>query len=322
MEGKKLLYEFCTTHSIPFRRCGKLIVATQENQFHDNLVQLQKQAIRNGVHDVRLLSSNDVSVLEPEVTSVGALYSPSTGVLDSHSFLQSLLADAEYHNATLLLRTPVESGRVDDHLDGDHFRCDNVITLRIDGMDLQCDTVVNCAGLSAEKVAASLHANTQWKLPRQFYAKGNYFRLQGARKPPFRHLVYPVPELGGLGVHATIDWAGQSTKFGPDVQWIDPSIPLDDIDLNPDPTRSNSFYEQVRRYWPNLPDDSIVPDYAGLRPKLHHPMRHTSVDAHFFDFFIAEPAEHGIPGLFHLFGIESPGLTASMSIANYIAERT
>ena len=145
---------------------------------------------------------------------MGALYSPSTGVLDSHSFLQSLLADAEYHNAMLLLRTPVECGRVDGHHldgnddddDGDVVSVyDKVISLRMDGMDLQCDTVVNCAGLSADKVAASLHETTQWKPPRQFFAKGNYFRLQGASKPPFRHLVYPVPEPGGLGVHATID---------------------------------------------------------------------------------------------------------------------
>lgn len=271
--------------------------------------------------------------MEPEVTSVGALYSPSTGVLDSHSFLQSLLADAEYHNATLLLRTPVERGFLDDD-QNDHDSAvvvtasaagthNNVISLRIDGMDLQCDTVVNCAGLSADRVAASLHETTQWKPPRQFFAKGNYFRLQGVPKPPFRHLVYPVPEPGGLGVHATIDWIGQFTKFGPDVQWIDPSVSLQDIDLTPDPSRSDVFYEQVRKYWPNLPDNSIVPDYAGLRPKLYHPsLMGSGGDAQFNDFFIAEPCDHGVPGLFHLFGIESPGLTASMSIANYIAERS
>ncbi|KAI2507658.1 FAD dependent oxidoreductase [Fragilaria crotonensis] len=319
VEGKKMLYELCHSHSIPVRRCGKLIIATQEQQFQTNLVQLKEQAIRNGVDDVRLLSSDDVSILEPEVTSVGgALYSPSTGVLDSHSFLQSLLADAEYHKATLLLRTGVERGSV-PHDDDD----DQVITLQIDGMDLQCDTVINCAGLAADKIAANLHkSTTKWQPPRHYFAKGNYFRLQGTPKPPFQHLVYPVPEPGGLGVHATIDWMGQSTKFGPDVQWIDPSVRLDDIDLSPDPSRSNGFYEQVRKYWPNLPDDSIVSDYAGLRPKLYHPLVRNGGSAPFLDFLIAEPKDHGVPGLFHLLGIESPGLTASMSIANYIAERS
>jgi 2-hydroxyglutarate dehydrogenase len=330
----------CSSHSIPFRRCGKLIVATQDHQFKTSLVQLQEQAIRNGVHDVRLLSSDDVSILEPEVTSVGgALYSPSTGVLDSHSFLQSLLADAEYHKATLSLRTRVEGGHVhsvdcDDESDNHDTHDtapavaaaalhDTVITLRIDGMDLQCDTVVNCAGLAADKIASRLHKTTKWQPPRHYFAKGNYFRLEGTPKPPFQHLVYPVPEPGGLGVHATIDWMGQSTKFGPDVEWIDPSVQLDDIDLRPDPSRSNGFYEQVRKYWPNLKDDSIVSDYAGLRPKLYHPMMHINgVVTQPLDFLIAEPKDHGVPGLFHLLGIESPGLTASMSIAKYIAERS
>jgi L-2-hydroxyglutarate oxidase LhgO len=221
-----------------------------------------------------------------------------------------LLADAQYHGATLILHTEVDNGRVTNN-DG--------IRLQIDGTDLQCDIVVNCAGLMADVMAARLHQNTPWKPPKQFFAKGNYFRLQGS-KPPFSHLVYPVPEPGGLGVHATIDWTCQSTKFGPDVQWIDPSVSLHDIDMNPESTRANDFYHEVRKYWPYLPDDSIVPDYAGLRPKLQHPALHGGT-APFVDFVIAEPNDHGIPGLFHLFGIESPGLTSSMSIANYIADR-
>lgn len=286
-----------------------MIVATHEQQYKTNLVNLFDQAVLNGVDDVQLLSSDDVRILEPEVQSVGALFSPSTGVLDSHSFMMGLLADAQYHGATLILHTEVENGRVSN---------DDGILLHVDGTTLKCNVVVNCAGLMADVIAASLHQNTTWKPPQQFFAKGNYFRLQG-QKPPFSHLVYPVPEPGGLGVHATIDWRSQSTKFGPDVQWIDPSVSLQDIDMSPDSTRANDFYREVRKYWPYLPDDSIVPDYAGLRPKLRHPALH--VGAPFVDFAIAEPNDHGIPGLFHLFGIESPGLTSSMSIANYIADR-
>jgi L-2-hydroxyglutarate oxidase LhgO len=308
VEGNKMLYDFCISHNVPFRRCGKLIVATQEQQFNIDLPKLRDHAIHNGVDDVKLISSDEVQLLEPEVQSVGALFSPSTGVLDSHSFMLSLLAEAENHMATLVLASQVEKGEVKDQ----------VISLRVDGADFICDTVVNCAGLMADKIAASLHEETTWKPPRQFFAKGNYFRLQGA-KPPFSHLVYPVPESSGLGVHATVDWTGQSTKFGPDVEWIDPSVSLQDIDMDPDPSRAEAFYGEVRKYWPRLPENSIVPDYAGLRPKLHHPSLHDS--SPFVDFLIAEPKDHGVPGLFHLFGIESPGLTSSMSIANYIAER-
>jgi L-2-hydroxyglutarate oxidase LhgO len=160
----------------------------------------------------------------------------------------------------------------------------------------------------------------KWEPPTQYIAKGNYFRLREGYKPPFEHLVYPIPVPGGLGVHATLDWKFQGTKFGPDVEWVDPTMSLENITLVPNLTRAPAFYQEIRTYWPNLPDNSLVPDFSGLRPKLQHPML-VRGNLPFVDFMIVEPKNHGIPGLFHLFGIESPGLTSSLSIASYIADQ-
>jgi L-2-hydroxyglutarate oxidase LhgO len=328
VEGKKSLYAFCTTHNIPFRQCGKLIIASKEDQFNQKIPYLYNQAIDNGVDDVKLLSQADVQYLEPEVHSKGALYSPSTGVLDSHSFLWGLLAEAEAHGATLVLRTEVESGKATNT----SGRQDSHITLSVDGIDLRCQILINACGLMADKFASNFHVvdvnrsnsskidNNTWKPPKQYIAKGNYFRLREVFKPPFQHLVYPIPVPGGLGVHATLDWNFQGTKFGPDVEWMDPSMSLQDIILYPNPSRAPAFYKEIRTYWPNLPDHALIPDFSGLRPKLQHPML-LGGNLPFADFMIAEPKDHGIPGLFHLFGIESPGLTSSMSIASYIADQ-
>jgi L-2-hydroxyglutarate oxidase LhgO len=366
VEGKHMLYEYCQSRNIAHQNCGKLIVATQqehhpiqqeikeENQ--KKLVSLQQRAIQNGVHDTQIISAQQVQELEPEVQCLGALWSPSTGVVDSHSFMLSLLADAEDHGATLALH----SGIVSDHDEnsnrppGDNIdnnfsanSGDGIYLPLDDDAFLQCKIVVNSAGLWAHHVAKAIHKQLQynssrcspqkskfssssssssWKIPTQYFAKGNYFRLQGC-KNPFRHLVYPLPEPGGLGVHATLDWTGTSLKFGPDVEWIDPTVvtSADDIDLRPNPQRADGFYDQIRKYWPNLPDDSLVPDYAGIRPKLHHPSLATSpeqqqLSSSFFDFTISTPKEHGIPGLIHLFGMESPGLTSSMAIGEFIAQ--
>jgi L-2-hydroxyglutarate oxidase LhgO len=265
---------------------------------------LQQKATAMGV-EVQMLSQEDVKFLEPEVECVGALLSPSTGVLDSHSFYLSLLADAEEHGATLALHTTVDDAEI----------ADNVIRVHSDGAWIECETIVNSAGLGAGNVASLLHKDTPWKPPAHYYAKGTYFRLEG--KPSFQHLIYPVPEPGGLGVHATVDWSGHSVKFGPDVEWLDPSIDLDEIDLNPDPQRGDKFYDQVRKYWPKLADGKLVPDYSGIRPKLQHPLHH-GPSLPFMDFLISGPEEHGVPGLIHLFGIESPGLTSSMAIGDYV----
>lgn len=311
VEGRKLLYDFCAARNIPVNWCGKLIVATKESQWNDTLQRLRDHALQNGADDIKLLSAADVRVLEPEGQSVGALSSPSTGVLDSHAFMLSLLANAQYHNATLAL----PCGEL-EHASVKH----DCICLRVDGFEVQCDSIVNCAGLSADKVASLIHQeDNSWRPPRQYFAKGNYFRLEGV-KSPFSRLVYPVPQPGGLGVHATIDWTGTCTKFGPDVEWMPPSVPLSDISLDLDATRAKGFYGEVQKYWPSLPDDSIVPDYAGLRPKLSHPTVGEGASA-FVDFHIARPKQHGVNSVFHLFGFESPGLTSSIAIANYVAER-
>jgi L-2-hydroxyglutarate oxidase LhgO len=306
--GKKLLYQFCEERGIAVNRCGKLIVATLDEQLRTDLPRLRNRAILNGVQDVRLLTPEEVQELEPAVTCKGALLSPSTGVFDSHSFMLGLLGDAEEHGATMALMTEVKGGSVTD----------SGVILSVDEFELHCEIVVNCGGLHADRVAKSM--NTGWEPPKQFLAKGNYFRLQGI-KNPFHKLIYPMPEPGGLGVHATIDWSGLTTRFGPDVEWIEAvSTSITDLDLEPDPSRAQAFYGEIRKYWPELPDNSLVPDYAGLRPKLYHPSLLTEGQLPPVDFIIAGPETHGVKGLFHLLGIESPGLTSSMAIADHIAE--
>lgn len=302
IDGKISVYEYCKSRNIPYNNCGKLLVATHQEQLGHELVKLKEHSTQTGV-PVDILSASDVKELEPHVSCVGALWSPSTGVLDSHAFMVSLLADAENHGATLVLHSRVERGHVEQ----------GNIQLFVDGMMLQCDTLVNASGLWASNLAQHLHE--KWKPPRQYFAKGNYFRLQTAMLP-FSRLIYPIPEANGLGVHATIDFSGTSTKFGPDVEWIESTTLPDDIDLTPCTSRVDAFYREVRKYWPALPDDSLVPDYAGVRPKLHHP---DVLGANgFVDFRIDGPSSHKIPGLFHLFGIESPGLTSSMAIGEHI----
>jgi L-2-hydroxyglutarate oxidase LhgO len=307
VQGKQHLYEYCESRYISHKRCGKLVVATHEAQWKHDIPRIKEQAIKNGAGDVEIYSREQVLDLEPQVDCFGALWSPSTGVLDSHSFMVSLLADAEEHGATLALNSEVDHASIGP--DG--------INLEVDGTVIGCDAVVNSAGLWADHVARLIHTDTVWQPPRQYFAKGNYFRLEGV-KTPFQHLVYPVPEVtGGLGVHATIDWSGQSVKFGPDVEWLDVDASPDTVDMSPNPARCESFYDAVRKYWPALPDDALVPDYAGIRPKLSHPNASTALPA---DFYIAGNDEHGVPGLVHLLGMESPGLTSCMAIAEYVEE--
>lgn len=327
-----MLYEYCQARNIPYQKCGKLVVATHKDQLATQLPSLQQHAIQNGVNDTRIITPKDVSALEPDVQCVGALWSPSTGVVDSHSFMMSLLADVEEHGGTLATHSNI----VIPENDSDEEIVDTESDVEKDGIYLpvnddtwlRCQTVINSAGLWAHHVARTLHhynlaSSKSWTIPRQYYAKGNYFRLEGC-KNPFQHLVYPLPEPGGLGVHATIDWSGQSVKFGPDVEWISADLEYpEEIDMTPNPARANQFYNQVRKYWPNLPDDALVPDYAGIRPKLHHPSVQSNANSNvpFHDFWIATPEEHGVPGLIHLFGMESPGLTASMAIGESIAQQ-
>jgi L-2-hydroxyglutarate oxidase LhgO len=292
--GKELLYEYCVAHGVPHRRSGKLIVATDEKQLVE-VENIQKKAHANGVSDVVWMTRAQVLALEPELSCVAGLYSPSTGIIDSHALMLAYLGDAEAHGAMLALKT---------HLLGAQVTADGFV-VHTDQMDVACEVLVNSAGLRAPSVAKSIEGYDAALAPREYYAKGNYYSL--TRKAPFSRLVYPVPEPGGLGVHVTLDLAGQA-RFGPDVEWVER------IDYQVDPKRSERFYAAIRRYWPGLPDGSLSPGYAGIRPKTAGPGEPAP------DFALQGPAVHGIPGLVHLFGIESPGLTSSLALAGLVLD--
>lgn len=299
VEGRTLLYRYCEERGIPHRRCGKLIVATDAAQLGE-LEAIRKKAHANGVTDVAWLTLDEAHAMEPAVACVGALHSPSTGVIDSHAYMLALLGEAEAHGAMLALLSNVERARV---------RGDGTIELEVGGaepMHVAARAVVNSAGLTAPSLARRIEGYPQDLAPPEFYAKGNYYSLVG--RAPFSRLVYPVPEPGGLGVHVTIDLGGQA-RFGPDVEWIDR------IGYEVDPRRADRFYAAIRRYWPQLPDGALAPGYAGIRPKIAGPADPAP------DFVIQGPREHGVPGLVNLFGIESPGLTASMALAAEVARR-
>lgn len=325
VRGKQQLYEYCESRSIPYRKCGKLILATQREHV-DTLSKLHQQALSNGIRDTVILSTpQQVWEREPSLLSNnnnlhGALWSPSTGIVHSHTFMLHLLTDAEHNGVTTLaLHSKVEDANI--------IQSNNRIHLKAAGMWLSCRNVVNCAGLWAGQVASLLHpssTSTAWQPPTHYFARGTYFRLQQQQPScSFTHLIYPVPDpSGGLGVHLTMDLQGQ-VKFGPDVEWLDASIHNpDDIDMNPDSSRTDSFYQSIRTYWPDLQDGALVPDYTGVRPKLQHPsLLPGKQSLPFQDFVTAGPETHGVPGLIHLFGIESPGLTSSMAIAEYICDK-
>ena len=297
LEGRHRLYEYCEAHGVPFRRCGKLIVATEEAQL-PNLKAIGETALRNGVDDLQWLSPAEAKRLEPALSCSAALLSPSTGILDTHAFMLSLQGEIEAAGGAVLCHTPVRGGCLDGAL------CLQAGSAEEGAMEIAASVLVNSAGLQAQQVARSLGV-AQQTIPPLHYAKGNYYGLQG--RSPFQHLVYPVPEPGGLGVHLTLDLAGRA-RFGPDVEWIER------LDYSVDPCRANHFYREIRRYWAALPDGALVPAYAGIRPKLGGPGEPPA------DFLIQGPQAHGIPGLVNLYGIESPGLTASLAIAEQVAE--
>lgn len=293
VQGKHALYDYCESHGVPYKRCGKLIVATHDGQI-DKLKALQQKARDNDVDDLIWQDQATTLAMEPALNAVASLLSPSTGLIDSHALMLSYQGDAEAHGAVIAFKAPVLGGKI----------MDNGIRLNVGGeapMTLDCDIVINCGGLHAQHVAASLEGFPADQVPETHYAKGNYFSLSG--KSPFTHLIYPIPEEAGLGVHLTLDLGGQA-RFGPDVEWVE------EIGYEVDPVRGEKFYAAVRSYWPNLADNALQPGYSGIRPKLkgpgHAPM----------DFVFNGPADHGVQGLVNLFGIESPGLTASLAIAD------
>lgn len=296
LAGKLAHYRYLAERGLPYRRCGKLIVATAEAQ-RAALLGLRAQAEANGVDDLRLLSGAEARAMEPALSCVAALLSPSTGIMDSHALMLSFLGDAEARGAVLALNAPVNGARA----------VEGGMVVEIGGaspMLLRAREVVNAAGLSAQAVALTMTGVPAASIPPIHYAKGNYFALSG--RAPFSRLIYPMPEPGGLGVHLTLDLAGQG-RFGPDVEWIDR------LDYDVDARRAESFYAEIRRYWPGLADGGLQPAYAGIRPKL------SSRGAPAADFVIQGRESHGVAGLVQLFGIESPGLTASPAIAEHVA---
>ena len=301
--GRLQLYAYLDAHGVAHRRCGKLLVATSAAQ-QARLAQIQAQAARNGVRDLRLLDADEVHAMEPALNTVAALHSPSTGIVDSHGLMLALQGDLEAAGGALALLAPVQRIVCGD--------ASHVVQVGGDEpMALGARLVVNAAGLWAPDLALQIDGLAPRHVPVARYAKGNYFSLAG--RAPFSHLIYPVPEQAGLGTHLTLDLAGQA-RFGPDVQWIEPASP-DAIDYRVDPQRAAAFEADIRRYWPGLPAGALQPAYSGVRPKLQAP----GEAAH--DFVLQGPAEHGVPGLMNLYGIESPGLTASLALADEVVSR-
>lgn len=295
VKGRDMLYAYCETRGIPYRRCGKLIVATHASQM-DGLRSIEAKARANGVLDLQWLTQQEVQALEPALSCVGALLSPSTGIVDSHAYMLALQGDLENAGGMVAFHSPVAQVQCDE--EGSTVQTE-------DGTALRARVVVNAAGLAAPDVARRFHGHSHEALPHAYYAKGNYFTLAG--KAPFSHLIYPVPEAAGLGVHLTLDMGGQA-KFGPDVQWVERAD-----DLQVDPARGDAFYGEVRKYWPGLQDGALAPGYAGMRPKIHGPAEPAA------DFLILGPVQLGVPGVVHLLGIESPGLTSALAIAEEVA---
>ena len=299
VEGKNLLYAYCDAAGVPYRRCGKLLVATSPDQV-PQIEATQKRAAANGVEDLVLLDRIRALELEPALHCEAALLSPSTGIIDSHALMTSYQGDLERAGGSVVVQTRVLQVQL-----GSGSRPLHVLTTA-DGTRLGTPLLFNAAGLMAPALARSFTGFDPINVPQAYFAKGNYFTL-GARAP-FNHLIYPLPQSAGLGVHLTLDLAGQA-KFGPDVQWVQ-----DPEDFAVDPQRAASFYAEVRKYWPGLPDGALQPAYAGIRPKINAP---TEVAA---DFCIQGPECHGVGGLVNLFGIESPGLTSSLAIGVHVAE--
>ena len=297
--GRQLLYEFLHSHGVAHRRCGKLLVADGP-QDEARLDAIAAHAAANGVDDLRKLDAAAARDLEPELRCSAAYLSPSTGILDSHGYMLALIGDLENDGGMIAYATPVEHW---------HAEPDGIV-LRTGGAEpaiVKATVVVNAAGHGAPPLVASLPGYPPDRPVAQHFAKGSYFSLQG--RPPFSRLVYPAPGAASLGVHATIDLAGRM-RFGPDIEWV-----ADEHQLSVDPRRAAVFYEAIRRYWPGLPDASLLPDYAGIRPKIHGPEQPMP------DFRIEGPADHGIAGLINLLGIESPGLTASLAIADELLRK-
>lgn len=297
LAGKELLYSYCESRGIAANRCGKLVVATSPEQL-PKLSALFATAKANDVTGLRWLQEAEVAEMEPEVFSRKAFYSPDSGIVDTGNYMLSLEGDILNAGGVVAYNTAVSAILAAD--DGLH-----VIATGEEEIEVAAPLVINAAGHGAIGIAARTKGLAAHFVPRQSFAKGNYFSLSG--RQPFKHLIYPIPEAAGLGIHATIDFQGRC-RFGPDVEWVD-----NDDDFIVDPARADRFYAAIRSYWPGLADHALQPDYSGIRPKIHTESETMP------DFRISGPEDHGIAGLINLFGIESPGLTSSLAVADHIA---
>ncbi len=296
VKGRDLLYAYCAEHGVPHKRLGKLTVACTEQEVA-SLGAIVRKAERNGVTDLAWVEAAEARAIEPELRCLRAFHSPSTGIIDSHALMLAYLGDAEAAGAAIAYRAPVLRGRIKA----------SGVALDVGGdeaMQLECRLLVNSAGLYAPSLARRIDGIPPKTIPKDYFCRGVYFTLSG--RSPFRRLVYPVPEHAGLGVHLTLDLGGQA-KFGPDTEWIG------GVDYTVDPRRGDKFYAAIRTYWPGLKDGALQPGYAGIRPKISGPTEPAA------DFVVQGPDTHGIPGLVNLYGIESPGLTSSLAIAEHVA---
>lgn len=302
--GREALYVYCEEHGVPYRRCGKIVVAVDEAQT-PKLHALADNARNNGINDLQWLDAAAVTALEPALRAAAGLWSPSSGIVDTHQLMLAYWGDAEKAGAILAFRTRLVRGEVRD--DGIDLFC---ATVGKDAdqaeMALRARLVVNCAGLWASEVARTIDGLPANTVPETYLLKGNYFTIPG--KSPFRNLVYPMPIPGGLGVHVTLDMAGQ-VRFGPDTE------PVDQINYTVDPNRAAGFAAAIQTYWPDAPTTTLLPGYAGIRPRLVPP------GVAFADFRIDGPQVHGVPGFISLYGIESPGITASLALAELVLSR-
>jgi L-2-hydroxyglutarate oxidase LhgO len=296
VEGKAQLYRFCEEHGVPFNRIGKFIVA--ENDVQATMLDgIEEHALANGVDDLQMLDREAMQAIEPQLAGKAALFSPSTGIIDSHAYMLALLGEAQENGCVLALNTKATSWRI---------RAKGGFEVTFDDDDttkLRVRHLIVSTGLNAADFVGKNEGTFSAPIPTLHYAKGNYFRLAG--RAPFKHLIYPVPESGGLGVHLTLDMNSQA-RFGPDVEWVNA------IDYTVDGNRVNAFYSAIRAYWPDLPDNALQPDYSGIRPKLSAPGESNA------DFQIWDAKAHGINGLVILLGMESPGLTASLATADLV----
>ena len=307
VQGNRLLYEYCRTHQVATQPYGKLIVATDDTQL-DDLQALLYKAQGNGVPAIKLITAAKAKQLEPQLHCSAALLSSSTGIVDSHGYMLSLLGGFEDAGGMVAYQSPLISATPMGAHAKDGFELE---IGGADAMHIQTKLLINCAGMSAPALAQRIELLPKDQIPKAYFAKGNYFSLSG--KSPFKHLIYPIPEPGGLGVHLTLDMAGQA-KFGPDVEWLEIDNEAQ-IDYTVNPKRGDGFYEAVRRYWPGLKDHSLQADYSGVRAKIVPP------NAPAGDFCFNTPNEHGLEGLFNLYGFESPGLTSSLAIAQHLEEQ-